>query len=249
MNLDDMQSSSMYKHFVPKLSKQETLEKIKDLNLWYHSMYFGHGIMVKGMRNTFRFLRELGLPENLNGKTVLDIGAANGFFSFECEARGAKRVLALDRPGGQWNYNTEYFQTAKEILGSSVNLREVDIYDADVKVLGTYDVVLFLGVLYHLMDPFMALRKLRALTGEFLLLETHIIEIPLPKLDVFGDQQIPVALFYDEDQLSNDPSNWWSPNLSCLKRLLKASGFGHIEVVKVDMYKNSWQGRAILKAW
>jgi tRNA (mo5U34)-methyltransferase len=244
----DLSPSVLYQKFVPRFSREETLEKIEPVRTWYHTMYFGHGIFVRGMRDPFGLLRRLNLPVDLHGKSVLDVGTSNGFFSFECEARGAGRVLAIDLPGGQWGGNTLAFNVARELLGSTVEFREIDLYDLNENSFERFDVVLFLGVFYHLKDPFLALRKLRKITKQLMILESHIISIPLVRLAPFGDQELPIAVFYEKDELDNDPSNWWGPNISCLVSLLKAAGFAKIEVAHVDIPPRSWKGRAIVKA-
>src|SRR5688572_5507601 len=90
---------------------------------WYHSIDLGHGVVTPGVDNSSRKLRRVQLPASLKGKTVLDVGAFDGFFSFECERRGAARVLASDYAvwhGGHDQANKRGFELARKTLGSKV---------------------------------------------------------------------------------------------------------------------------------
>src|SRR5437588_8863504 len=130
------------------LGAEQLREEVDKLD-WYHRMDLGHGVVTPGHDTTASKLRELDLPESLDGKTVLDIGAWNGFFSFEAERRGAKRVLAMDNecwlnPDGV--YSKAGFELARRALGSGVEDITLDVMDLSPERVGTFDVVLFLGV-------------------------------------------------------------------------------------------------------
>ena len=115
-----------------------------------------------------RFERRLNLlqiPEDLTGYTVLDIGAWHGFFSFECERRGADRVVAIDRFA--WDkFGMKEFLNAKDSLGSNVEYHHADVHELDADTLGTFDLVLFLGVFYHHRNPLQALENIRSITKQ-----------------------------------------------------------------------------------
>src|SRR5213592_2162762 len=142
---------------------------------WYHTIDLGRGIVTNGIDNTPLRLARLDLPSSFAGKSVLDVGAWDGFFSFEAERRGAARVVALDTFSWQARGSgtgKAGFELARRALGSSVEDVEVEVLDiAPETVGGTFDVVLFLGVLYHLRHPFLAIEKLRSVTNELLILE------------------------------------------------------------------------------
>ena len=108
----------------------------------------------------------LGLPEDLSGLTVLDVGAWDGFFSFECERRGAERVVAAD--WFAWHEaargSKESFELAREALGSSVEDVEIRVEELSPERVGTFDLVLFAGVLYHVRDPLRALEAVASVT-------------------------------------------------------------------------------------
>ena len=115
------------------------------------------------------------------------------------------------------------FDTARRLLRSGVQEIVADFANDDLSAHGQWDVVLFLGVLYHLHNPFDALKRLRALTRELAIIETHAIVVP-------GHEDSPMWRFYPGAELDADASNWWSPNLAGLKACLTAAGFGEVSV-------------------
>jgi tRNA (mo5U34)-methyltransferase len=122
---------------------------------WWHRIDLGQGIIMPGTDDSPRKLARLGMPKDLTGKSVLDIGAWDVFFSFEAEKRGASRVVAIDelwkgKDGGPIKYG---FNLAHRTLNSRVESRHIGVHDLDAADIGTFDLVLFLGVLYHVRDP------------------------------------------------------------------------------------------------
>jgi len=191
---------------------------------WYHTIDFGNGIVSQGIDDSPYRLSRIGLPASLKDRTVLDVGAWDGFFSFEAERRGAARVLATDYYswfGGGWG-TKEGFDLARQALNSRVQDMAVDVMDLSQQEIGTFDVVLFLGVLYHLRHPFLALERIASVTGDVLILETVI--------DMVGFGR-PAMAFYPERELNNDPTNWWGPNVAAVEGMLRAVGFRRVDVV------------------
>src|ERR1700693_2036102 len=122
---------------------------------WYHSIELPNGEVIQGIQSLAQQrlrLRQFLIPEDLRGKRVLDIGAWDGWFSFEMERRGAS-VVAVDA------VKSEKFLHARELLGSKVEYHIADVYDMRPSELGVFDIVLFLGVLYHLKNPVLALER------------------------------------------------------------------------------------------
>jgi tRNA (mo5U34)-methyltransferase len=190
---------------------------------WFHTMDLGHGVVTRGVIDCELRLRALQLPP-LTGKSVLDIGAWDGFFSFAAERRGAARVLATDSfswSGRGWGSRAG-FELARRAYGSRVEDLEIDVMDLAPERLGRFDVVLFLGVLYHLRHPLLALERVAAVTGERLILETVV--------DLAGIRR-PAMAFYPGRELNDDPTNWWAPNLPGLRAMLHAVGFTRVDVV------------------
>jgi tRNA (mo5U34)-methyltransferase len=196
---------------------RERVEHIR----WFHTMELADGVVTPGIEtNTAEKLGYIGLPDDLTGKQVLDIGAWDGFFSFECERRGARRVLATDSLMWRLETGKAGFLTAREALGSRVEDLEVDVMDlSPERVGGTFDVVLFLGVLYHMRDPMLALERTASVTRERLIIETHLDMLPVPR---------PAMAFYPFDELAGDFSNWVGPNLLAVDGMLRATGFREV---------------------
>jgi tRNA (mo5U34)-methyltransferase len=191
---------------------------------WFHTIPLGHGIVTPGVDRSSERLATFGLPEDLRGRTVLDIGAWDGFCSFEAERRGASRVLATDSyswSGEGWGSKAG-FELARTVLGSTVEDKEIDVLDLSPDAVGVFDLVLFLGVLYHMRHPLLALERVAGVTGEQLILDTHA--------DLLR-QRRPAMAFYSDDELADDPTNWGGPNPAALNAMLRDVGFGSVEVV------------------
>jgi tRNA (mo5U34)-methyltransferase len=191
---------------------------------WYHRMDLGHGVVTPGRNDPAYTLRRLHLPASFAGKTVLDVGAWDGFYSFEAERRGAARVLATDHfcwghggPGTRAG-----FDLARRALGSRVEAMEIDVLELAPERVGTFDVVLFLGVLYHMRHPLLALERVASVTRELLVVETAV--------DLLSVRR-PAAAFYPGRELAGDPTNWWGPNPAAVIAMLRDVGFPRVEIV------------------
>ena len=143
---------------------------------WYHRIELAPGVVTPGCDDSpgkLAILDRLGFPRDCTGLRVLDVGTCDGFFAFEAERRGAD-VLAIDvRPPDQ-----NGFAVARAALGSSVRYRQRNVYDVRYATDGAFDVILFLGVLYHLRHPLLALDRMRevAAPGARMLIDTHSIQ-------------------------------------------------------------------------
>ena len=196
---------------------------------WFHTIDLGGWIVTPGRDESARKLGWLSLPDDLTGLSVLDVGAWDGFFSFECERRGAARVVALDGPAwrepawGPGGYGTRSgFELARRALGSSVEGVELDLEDVSVETVGRFDVVLFLGVLYHLKHPWAALSRVASVCSGLLVVETHADLLDLRR---------PAMALYPGDEVAGDASNWWGPNVAALRAMMGEEGFARVEVV------------------
>ena len=227
-------------------------EQVDGVPFWWHSLDLGHGVVTPGHKSAEALRAELdalALPD-LHGKSVLDIGGWDGFFAFEAERRGARRVAvvdhymwSMDSPGQQayWRrcmaegiaprpyHETEFwhpdtlpgkrgFDLAREALGSRVEPIVADFTTCDLEALGRWDVVLYLGVLYHMEEPLTALRRVAAVTDELAVLETEAVVVP-------GLEHEALWRFFPGAELNGDISNWWAPNLTALLGALRAAGF------------------------
>ena len=204
------------------MHRSELIRRVDGIH-WYHQMDLGQGIRTPGVNNPALTLPRLHLPE-LTGRSVLDIGAWDGFYSLEAERRGSARVLATDSfswGGAGWG-SKEGFNLAREALRSEVEDRTIDVMELSPQAVGTFDVVLFLGVLYHLRDPMTALERVASVTSNQLILETEV--------DMLLTRR-PAAAVYPNRELNNDPTNWFGFNPPAVLALLKSCGFRRAEVV------------------
>jgi tRNA (mo5U34)-methyltransferase len=139
---------------------------------WYHSFELPDGTLIDGV-NPLPRLRErfarFPIPGDLRGKRVLDIGAWDGWFSFEAERRGAE-VTAIDC------VEAPHFVEMHRKLSSKVDYRILEIYELPAAGLGKFDIVFMLGVLYHLRHPLLALETVCSLTTGIAIVESFVTD-------------------------------------------------------------------------
>lgn len=194
---------------------------------WFHSIELRPGFTTRGLDDTSARVELLRIPADLSGKSVLDVGAWDGFFSFEAERRGADRVVALDShawtlDGGRGKAG---FELARDALGSRVEDIQMEVLDISPERVGRFDIVLFLGVLYHMRHPLLALERVASVTDELLIVETHV--------DLLHTRR-PAAAFYPGHDLHFDPTNWWGPNPEAVVAMVRDVGFADARVVSRD---------------
>ncbi len=170
------------------------------------------------------------LPQDLAGKSVLDIGCNGGFYAMEMKRRGAERVLGID-------FDEDYLAQARfaaEVERLDIEFRRLSVYD--VGALGErFDVVFFIGVLYHLRHPLLALDLVHEHIARDLLVFQSMQRgsdrvLPLEpdyefwRTDIFDDPGYP-KLHFIEREYAHDPTNWWAPNRACSEAMLRSAGF------------------------
>jgi len=210
----------IFLHKIEKMNYEEIKKRQKSIN-WYHTINLGNGIITKGIDNSPEKLKQLRLDDDFSGKTVLDVGAWDGFYSFEAEKRGAKRVLALD--SFVWKetpFKKFGFEFARKVLNSKVEDIEMEIIDISPESIGVFDIIIFSGILYHMRHPLLILEKISKVTKEKLILETHVDALNIKK---------PAMIFYPGTDLAKDPTNWWGPNPLAVVSMLKDVGFSHVK--------------------
>jgi tRNA (mo5U34)-methyltransferase len=225
------------------MDREELRSRVNALR-WYHTIDLGEGIVTKGIDDSALRLARIGLPRTLSGLSVLDIGAWDGFFSFEAERRSAARVVASDYyawHGTGWGtgQGKAAFQLARETLESRVEDLDVDVMDLSPERVGLFDVVLFLGVLYHLPNPFLALERVASVTKKLLILETVV--------DMVGVAR-PAAAFYPARELNGDPTNWWGPNHAAVRGMLTGVGFAWVDTLTPPRSATFRAARAVAHA-
>jgi tRNA (mo5U34)-methyltransferase len=199
---------------------------------WWHSIDIGGGVITSGVHK-LQELRDnyarFNLKDDLRGQRLLDIGCWDGFYSFEAERHGAE-VVAVDC----WRPENLFF--AKKALDSKVEFHELSVYEVTRERLGSFDIVFFLGVLYHLRHPLLALEQVCEVTRDIAVIESHVID------NVFPTDH-PVMEFYEFEELGGQYDNWWGPNIDCLTRMARSAGFARIEVLRRE------PARATIKAF
>ena len=204
---------------------------------WYHRIEVRPGIITPGINDSPLNLQLLDLPADCSGMRALDIGARDGFFSFELERRGAD-VLAVDYMPAE----RTGFPIAAQLLGSRVVFRQANLYNLTPAEIGTFDLVLFLGLLYHLPDPIRAMRIVRSLCKWRMYLETLVIDegmlmpdgslLKVARIDARLDA-IPLMQFFPGAAFNEDPTNYWGPNVRCVETMLAETEFRVERVARV----------------
>jgi len=191
---------------------------------WYHSFRLPDGREIEGHMSLGHQLERWSrfpIPADLRGKRLLDVGAWDGWFSFEAERRGAA-VTAIDC------VEIPNFRSIHRALSSGVDYRILDFFDLPTAELGRFDYVLFLGVLYHLKHPLLALEMVCGMTTETAIVESFVTD---------GDEwqrhreDVPSMEFYETDELGNQMDNWIGPTVGCLLALCRAAGFARVDLL------------------
>jgi tRNA (mo5U34)-methyltransferase len=188
----------------------------------YHSIDLPDGGVLPGLQSVEHLRRRLdvfGIPTDLRGKRVLDIGAWDGWFSFECERRGAQ-VVAVDCVA------LDTFLEAKDVLGSKVEYLTLDVNELSARRLGRFDIVLFFGVLYHLRHPLLGLEKAVELSTDLALIESFVIA---PE-----HRQHPAVMeYYERGELGGQIDNWCGPSPECLLSFCRSAGFAQVTMLDI----------------
>lgn len=226
------------------MERAEIERLVAEHGRWWHEIEVAPGIVTPGddsNRTKLPILDALGLPHDLRGKRALDIGTSDGYFAFELEKRGAE-VVAIDFVPETYSG----FATARKILGSRVEYRMDNVYNLAPDAYGAFDVVLFLGVLYHLRKPLAALEAIRSVMkeGAQIFVGTMLIDeyFLLPDgttttLDALNPmlKNVPLWQFYPGDALNGDYTNAFAPNRRALEAALEEAQFRVDELRIVSM--------------
>jgi tRNA (mo5U34)-methyltransferase len=217
--------------------------RVEELAPWFQNIELGNGIHTapEHFLGDYPALKFRGfahaVPKDLTGKSVLDIGCNAGFYSIEMKKRGAARVLGIDSD----DRYLDQARLASDVLGfGDIEYRNLSVYD--VAALGErFDLVIFMGVLYHLRHPLLALDLIREHTaGEMMLFQTMqmgtdaVLQVPedhpfhMPETgrppDYFDNPAYP-KMHFIEREFAHDWTNWWAPNAACSQAMLRAAGF------------------------
>ena len=234
-----------------EMTKAELEERIHSLGPWFQNIQL-MGIPTAadhflGDYPALKWARfQHAVPADLTGKSVLDIGCNAGFYSVEMKRRGAARVLGID-------YDPSYLAQARfvaEVNSLDIEFRQLSVYDVE-SLREKFDVVIFMGVLYHLRHPLLALDLIHDHVARDTLIfqsmqrgssESEPIE---PDYDfwqtgIFHQPSFP-RMFFIENRYCQDPTNWWIPNRACSEAMLRSSGFDIIEHPEEEVYICKWR--------
>jgi tRNA (mo5U34)-methyltransferase len=230
----------------PRLSRDEIRSRCEALGPWFHNIDLGGVMTAPGHflgdypAIKWRHFRHV-IPEDLTGRSVLDIGCNGGFYAMEMKRRGARRVLGVD-------FDEDYLAQARfaaETLGFDIEFRKLSVYD--LGALGErFDLVLFMGVLYHLRHPLLALDLVREHVAADLMVFQSMQRGSAEVAPVQGDYPFQETAIFDapswpkmhfiEHRYAQDPTNWWAPNAACVEAMLRSAGFAILEHPEQEVY-------------
>ena len=217
------------------LTQDQIRQRVADLGQWFHNLDLGG---VKTAPDHFlgdypevkwqRFASSI--PDDLTGKSVLDVGCNAGFYSIQMKRRGANRVVGIDS-------DEKYLEQARfaaKVSGVEIEFRNLSVYRVgDLRE--KFDLVLFMGVLYHLRHPLLALELLHEHVVADLLVAQSMLrgssesidvppDFPFWESELFRNEKFP-CMYFVEKRYANDPTNWWIPNRACFEAMLRSAGF------------------------
>lgn len=197
-------------------------QQVENEEYFFHSIELPGGLTTPGWSDPrTEKLPHFHLPEDLTGKRVLDVGCAEGFFSFEAERRGASEVVAID----SYPESIRRFNICRAALGSRVEAYLVNVYDLTPRAFGTFDLILFYGVLYHLRYPLLALERLLSVCSGSMLLQTATHEEAGSADRALARFHSPCYASGSDEAPRVDPTVFWMPNRECARAMVSRAGF------------------------
>ena len=223
-----------------------TRQRIDELGPWFHNMRLG-GVWTApehflGDYPNVKWQRFAhAIPADLTGRTVLDIGCNGGFYAIEMKRRGAERVMAVDADA---DYLAQASFAAK-VAGVEIEFRQLSVYDMG-RIGERFDLVLFLGVFYHLRHPLLALDLIHEhVAGDLLVfqsmqrgsdeIEPVDADYPFFAAAKFDRPGYP-KLHFIEHNYAGDPTNWWAPNRAAVEAMLRSAGFAIVERAEEEVF-------------
>ncbi len=228
------------------MSPVEIRERVDALGPWFHNLNL-HGVQTAPQHflgdypsSKFRNFAH-AIPADLHGASVLDVGCNAGFYSLEMRRRGADRVLGIDSD----EIYLSQARFAASVLGARIEFRNLSVYRI-AELEEKFDLVLFMGVLYHLRHPLLALDLLHTHAVRDLLVFQSMQrgskkvksvdeDYSFAEEEVFDDPGYP-RLHFVEKRYSHDPTNWWIPNRACAEAMVRSAGFSILAHPEPEVY-------------
>jgi tRNA (mo5U34)-methyltransferase len=218
-----------------ELTREKIRERVEGLGQWFHNLDLrGVKTAPDHMLGDYPSCKwqkfAHAIPKDLRGKTVLDIGCNAGFYAIEMKRRGADRVVGVDSDEAY----LEQARFAAEVCGAEIELAQLSVYQVG-QLKERFDVVLFMGVLYHLRHPLLALDLIHEhVAGDLMVFQsmqrgsdevrTVAEDYPFRETEHFDDPSYP-KMHFVEQFYAGDPTNWWIPNRACVEAMLRSAGF------------------------
>ena len=217
------------------LSTEEIRRRVEELGEWFHNLDL-HGVQTApdhflGDYPQTKWQRfSAAIPEDLTGQSVLDVGCNAGFYSIQMKRRGAERVVAIDTD----EHYLAQARFAAKVSNTDIEFRKLSVYRV-AELREQFDLVLFMGVLYHLRHPLLALELLHEHVVADLLVAQSLLrgakeamnpprDFPFWDDEMFDRDEFP-RMYFIENRFANDPTNWWIPNRACFEAMLRSAGF------------------------
>ncbi len=228
------------------MTREEIASGIERLGPWFHMIDFGQGLQTKTASSsgepvdhpmgTWQIVQR-SVPADLSAKRVLDVGCNGGFYSIEMKRRGAAHVLGVDVQ----RHHVRQTLFAGRALGMDIQARRLSVYDLTVHEVGTFDITLALGLIYHCKHPVLALERLYGVTSDLLIVESAILPAEAHhrrpfETNVGGNGRTHHPIAYVENA-AGDPEavyNWFLPSAGALVALLRTVGFTDVSLASVD---------------
>jgi tRNA (mo5U34)-methyltransferase len=238
----------------PVLTADQIRTRVRELGKWFHNLDL-RGVQTAPdhflgdyPRSKWKHFADT-IPSDLSGCTVLDIGCNGGFYAIEMKRRGAKRVVAID-------FDEAYLAQARfaaEVCEAEIDFRKLSVYDV-ASLRERFDVVLFMGVFYHLRHPLLALDLIHEHVTRDLLIFQSMQRgsgevVPLQEdyqfwqRDIFTQPGFP-EMYFIENKYAGDPTNWWIPNRACTEAILRSAGFEILEHPEEEVFVCKWRAIA-----
>jgi tRNA (mo5U34)-methyltransferase len=238
----------------PVLTADQIRTRARELGKWFHNLDL-RGVQTAPdhflgdyPRSKWKHFADT-IPSDLSGCTVLDIGCNGGFYAIEMKRRGAERVVAID-------FDEAYLAQARfaaEVCEAEIDFRKLSVYDV-ASLRERFDVVLFMGVFYHLRHPLLALDLIHEHVTRDLLIFQSMQRgsgevVPLQEdyqfwqRDIFTQPGFP-EMYFIENKYAGDPTNWWIPNRACTEAILRSAGFEILEHPEEEVFVCKWRAIA-----